>query len=280
MAFLHDTYTLNNGMLIPKIGLGTWQQTKQQAHDSVAAALDAGYLYVDTAQMYQNEDAVGAAIRESGVNRDTLTISTKIDASIKRGASAARSIDESLMALNTDYIDLLLIHAPRPWDQMAVPNVRPVAGNNYYDENLEVWQAMEDAVKAGKVKSIGVSNFNNEDLKNILVNSEIKPVVNQIIYHIGMTQDVNQPYDEANGLLVEAYSPIGTGRLLRMPELQEIASHYGRSVAQLAIRYALAKGTLPLPKSNHADYVAQNADVDFDISSDDMKVLDSIEMPY
>ena len=116
MSFLHETYTLNNGMLMPKIGLGTWQQTKQQAHDSVAAALAAGYLYVDTAQMYQNEDAVGAAIAESGIDRDTLTISTKIDASIKDYRHAATSIDESLAALNMDYIDLLLIHAPRPWN--------------------------------------------------------------------------------------------------------------------------------------------------------------------
>ncbi|RGO80351.1 aldo/keto reductase [Weissella cibaria] len=280
MSFLHETYTLNNGIQIPKVGLGTWQQTKQQAHDSVAAALKAGYLYVDTAQMYQNEDAVGAAIAESGIDRATLTISTKIDASIKNYQDAAHSIDESLAALGTDYIDLLLIHAPRPWNQMAVPNVRPVAGNNYYEENLAVWRAMEDAVKAGKVKSIGVSNFNNEDLKNILDAAEIKPVVNQIIYHIGMTQDVNQPFTEANGLLVQAYSPIGAGRLLRMPELQEIAAHYDRSVAQLTIRYALAKGTLPLPKANHPEYVAQNADVDFEITAADMAVLDAIEMPY
>ncbi|MEQ4551704.1 aldo/keto reductase [Weissella sp. GP1] len=280
MSFLHETYTLNNGMLMPKIGLGTWQQTKQQAHDSVAAALAAGYLYVDTAQMYQNEDAVGAAIAESGIDRDTLTISTKIDASIKDYRHAAESIDDSLAALNMDYIDLLLIHAPRPWNQMEVPNVRPSRGNNYYDENLAVWQAMEEAVQAGKVKSIGVSNFNNEDVKNILDNGSITPAVNQIIYHIGMTQDVNQPFDEANGLLVEAYSPIGTGRLSRMPELQEIAAHYDRSVAQLAIRYALAKGTLPLPKANHPEYVAQNADVDFEISPADMQLLDAIKMPY
>ena len=280
MSFLHETYTLNNGMLMPKIGLGTWQQTKQQAHDSVAAALAAGYLYVDTAQMYQNEDAVGAAIAESGIDRDTLTISTKIDASIKDYRHAAESIDESLAALNMDYIDLLLIHAPRPWNQMEVPNVHPSRGNNYYEENLAVWQAMEEAVQAGKWKSIGVSNFNNEDVKNILDNGSITPAVNQIIYHIGMTQDVNQPFDEANGLLVEAYSPIGTGRLLRMPELQDIAAHYNRSVAQLAIRYALAKGTLPLPKANHPEYVAQNADVDFEISPADMQLLDAIKMPY
>ncbi len=230
--------------------------------------------------MYQNEDAVGAAIAESGIDRDTLTISTKIDASIKDYRHAATSIDESLAALNMDYIDLLLIHAPRPWNQMEVPNVRPSRGNNYYEENLAVWQAMEKAVQAGKVKSIGVSNFNNEDVKNILDNGSITPAVNQIIYHIGMTQDVNQPFDEANGLLVEAYSPIGTGRLLRMPELQEIAAHYDRSVAQLAIRYALAKGTLPLPKANHPEYVTQNADVDFEISPADMQLLDAIKMPY
>ena len=254
MSFLHETYTLNNGMLMPKIGLGTWQQTKQQAHDSVAAALAAGYLYVDTAQIYQNEDAVGAAISESGIDRDTLTISTKIDTSIKDYRHAAESIDASLAALNMDYIDLLLIHAPRPWNQKEVPNARPSRGNNNYEENLAVWQAMEEAVQDGKVKSIGVSNFNNED--------------------------VNQPFDEANGLLVEAYSPIGTGRLLRMPELQEIAAHYDRSVAQLAIRYALAKGTLPLPKANHPEYVAQNADVDFEISPADMQLLDAIKMPY
>jgi diketogulonate reductase-like aldo/keto reductase len=273
MSVLTDKFELSNGVQIPKIGFGTWQIHNNEVVDAVRIALEHGYRHIDTAAAYGNEVGVGDAVRASGLARSDVFITSKIPAEFKSYEKAVKSIDESLERLNLEYIDLLLIHAPKPWVRMFIGTSRM-----YFDENAAIWKAMEEAYKAGKVKAIGVSNFSVADIKNIQEHSTILPMVNQIKFHIGWTQDEVVEYCNKLGILVEAYSPIATGRLLHNDEIAEMAKKYGKSIPQVCIRYTLQKGTLPLPKSTHEEYIAQNADVDFVISEEDMQLLDAIEL--
>lgn len=169
--------------------------------------------------------------------------------------------------MDLGYIDLLLIHAPAPWPEM-VPNRKP-----YFKENLEVWRAMEEFYKIGLVKAIGVSNFNIADVKNILDNCEIKPMVNQIPAFIGYIEKETIEFCKENDILVEAYSPVATGRLLKSEHLKNIATKYGVTVPQLCIKFDYQLGLLPFPKSTHKEYMKENADLDFVISDEDMALL-------
>lgn len=280
---LNKKIKLNNGLEIPVIGLGTWQTPNDITSRVVQEALEVGYLHIDTANAYDNEQGVGEGIRKSHINRDKLFVTSKIPAEIKSYQEAKDKIDESLSLLNIDYIDLMLIHCPCPWNQFK-KHSNALENNNwdgwkrygYEEENLQVYKALEEAVQAGKIKSIGISNFFNKDTENILKNCSIKPVVNQINYHIGFEQNDIVQYCHDNDILIEAYSPIATGDLLNNQSVKEIADKYNVSVAQLSIRYALDKTDIVLPKTTHKEFMMENAKLDFIISEEDIKILSSI----
>jgi diketogulonate reductase-like aldo/keto reductase len=272
MKTMHDTFVLSNGVKIPKLGFGTWQiPNGKVCYDSVTSALKIGYRHIDTASAYGNEESVGKAVRDSKIDRKEIFITTKVPAEIKSYEKAKAIIKRSLELLDCEYIDLLLIHAPKPWDQMWDRNAK-----NYEKENVEVWKAMVEAYKEGKVKAIGVSNFTISDLKNIIANSDIKPMANQIRYFIGSTQNEITQYCQENDILVEGYSPLATGNILLNKDIQKIADKYQRTLPQICIRYIVQKGVLPLPKSTHEEFIAANSDIDFEISPEDMNYLDNL----
>lgn len=263
---LQETFTLPNGVEIPKIGLGTWFANGDEAINIVKKSVDAGYRHIDSAQAYQNEREMGEAIKNSGVPREEIFITTKLAAEIKSYDSAVKSIDESLEKLGLEYIDLMIIHSPKPWQNF-------LEDERFFEGNLEAWKTLEEAYETGKLKAIGVSNFEIEDLKNILDHGKIKPMVNQILAHISNTPFELIEFCKENDLVVEAYSPIGHGELLDEEDLKEMAAKYDVSVAQLAIRYCLQLDLLPLPKTTNEDRMKSNAAVDFEISDEDMETL-------
>jgi len=271
MGVLSEHFELSNGVLIPKLGFGTWQTPNEVAPAAVEQALRVGYTHLDTAGAYHNEEGVGEGLRASGVRRDKVFITTKVQAEYKSYDQARAGIDSSLSLLKSGPIDLLLIHAPKPWPEMFTDTTRM-----YFEENVGVWTAMEEAYRRGDVRAIGVSNFDIADIENITSHCSIAPMANQIRFHIGHTQDELVAYCKAHQILVEAYSPIRTGRLLKDPVIGAMAQRSGHSVAQVCIRYVLQKGCLPLPKSVHDEYIAQNAQVDFELTAEDMAQLDAI----
>jgi diketogulonate reductase-like aldo/keto reductase len=265
MTILNDTYTLANDITIPKLGLGTWFIDDDQAADAVRAATGIGYRNIDTAQAYGNERGVGEGVRTSGVSREELFVSTKLAAEIKEYDGAVAAIDESLAKLDIGYIDLMLIHAPQPWDDFR--------GGDYAEGNRQAWRALEEAHEAGKVRAIGVSNFLQSDLENILEHGTVKPHVNQLLVHAGNTPSELITFCQGKSILVEAYSPIAHGEILDNTQVQAVAQKYGVSVPQLCVRYTLQLGTVSLPKTANPDHMRSNAQVDFEISETDMGVL-------
>jgi len=270
LMMLNEIYTLANGVNIPKLGLGTWMIEDDQVAQTVREAVQIGYRHIDTAQGYGNERGVGEGVRTSGLARDALFVTTKVEAAHKTYAAAKASIDGSLTAMGLDYIDLMIIHSPQPWTDFR-------EGEHFFEGNLEAWRALEEAYQAGKLRAIGVSNFERIDLDNILDNGTIKPMVNQILVHIGNTPLEFIDYCQRKDVLVEAYSPFGHGAILKNPNLVRMAEQYGITVAQLCIRYCLQLGTLPLPKTTRAAYMRNNADVNFEIAAADMDTLKSFE---
>lgn len=265
---LTDTYKLNNGVEIPIIGFGTWQTPSGEvAKESVLAALNNGYRHIDTAAAYGNEESVGEGIKASGINRHDLFITTKLWNSDHGYESAKKAIDTSLEKLDVDYLDLYLIHWPNP----------AAMRDNWAELNAESWQAMEEAVKAGKIRAIGISNFRKKHIDELLKTAEIKPAVNQNYLNPSDMQEDLVEYNNKLGILNEAYSPLGTGGLLGNETVNRVAENYGKSPAQILIRWSLQHGFLPLPKSVHPKYIEANANVfDFEISPEDMKTLDSL----
>lgn len=266
MDILTETYTLNTGATIPRLGFGTWQTPDGDiAYRAVLSALSVGYRHIDTARVYGNEASVGRAIKASGLARDAIFLTTKLPAEMKDASRVEATFQMSLRTLGVDYVDLYLIHAPWPWGEQ---------GADYTAANIAVWREMENLYRSGRAKAIGVSNFNVQDLTAILENGSVTPAANQIRWFVGYTQDEITSFSKSKGVLVEAYSPLATGGILRNPALSAMAGKYGKTVAQIAIRYCLQHATLPLPKSTHDAYIAENADVDFAISPEDMTALD------
>ncbi|MEI6695650.1 MAG: aldo/keto reductase [Bacteroidota bacterium] len=267
---LKETFKLANGIEIPKIGLGTWQIPNKIASAAVHSAIKVGYSHIDTAAAYKNESGVALGIKQSGIFRNNIFITTKIPAEIKTYNEAKNLIAQSLINLNTDYINLMLIHAPKPWSEMATGSEKM-----YFKENIEVWRALEEAYKTGIIKAIGVSNFEKKDIQNILENCEIVPLVNQVRFFIGDTPEEILKFCSEHKILVEGYSPIATGRLLTNNEIRKIADKYSVTIPQLCIKYILQRGALPLPKTTHVEFMIKNAQVDFVINEDDMKYLNA-----
>ena len=266
-----NSYKLNNGVEIPSVGLGTWLIDNDRIAEVVKNAIDIGYRHIDTAQAYENESGIGIGIRKSGIDRKELFITSKIRAEYKDYDSAKESIEESLEKLGLDYIDLMIIHAPQPWSQFMVSD------HNYYKENKEVWRALEDAYSEGKVRAIGVSNFHNYDLENIMEDCKIKPMVNQVLAHVGQIPFDIINFCQENDILVEAYSPIAHGEANRIDEVNRLAKKYDKSFAQICLRYDLNLGMVVLPKADSIDHLKNNIDLDFEISDSDMQALASIK---
>lgn len=266
-----EEYILNNGVKMPEIGLGTWLIDNEKIGEVVKNAISVGYRLIDTAQAYGNEEGIGKAIKECGLKREELFIATKIRAEYKSYEEAKKSIDESLQKMGLDYLDLVIIHSPQPWTDFRENEKR------FFEENILVWKALENAYKEKKVRAIGVSNFLKDDLENILKNCEIRPMVNQILTHISNTNFELIKYCEENNIQVEAYSPIGHGALLNNETLVEMAKKYQVSVPQLCIKYVLQLGAIAIPKATSLEYLKSNINVDFEISKEDMEILKNVE---
>lgn len=268
MTALQETFTLANQLRMPKIGFGTWQITNpSEAHDATAAAIACGYRHIDTARVYDNEESVGRAVRDSGIARSELFVTSKLPAEIKDADEALASFETTMATIGLDYLDCYLIHAPWPWHDI---------GRDCAAGNKAVWAAFEAIYRSGRAKAIGVSNFNVSDLQAILDGCSVKPMVNQIRYFIGHTQDEVVDFCRSQDIRVTAYSPLATGKILHHPDILAVAERCGKTVAQICIRYVFQKDVGPLPKSTHPQRIRENADIDFEISDADMALLDKL----
>lgn len=258
---------LANGTEIPALGYGTWRNTDpDECVNGVKAALEIGYRHIDTAQMYGNEELVGEGIRQSGVPREEIFLTSKLDNTNHGFENAARTIDESLQKLGTDYLDLFLIHWPE------------VEGHedDWKEDNILTWRALEEAYETGKLKAIGLSNFKVKHLENLLPACRIKPMVNQIRLHPGVQQEETVALSRKEGMAVEAWSPLSP-----IPQMQEdekvaaMTKKYRKSIAQLLLRYCLQKDWIPLTKSVHEDRIKENFEIfDFTIEKEDLDYFD------
>jgi diketogulonate reductase-like aldo/keto reductase len=268
MSVLTETYTLSNGDQIPKIGFGTWLlQEGEECYKAVADALRLGYRHIDTARAYYNEASVGRAVRDSGISREQIYVTSKLPAEAKDFGKAVEEFETTMSEIGLDYLDLYLVHAPWPWDEV---------GKDCREENRQIWKAMEQFLARGRVKAIGVSNFDSDDLVSLLPACETKPMVNQIRWFIGLDPSDTVATCAQHDIVVEAFSPFAHGLIVNHPEIGDIAVRYNVSAPQLCIRYLLQKRAVVLPKATTTDHIQQNADLDFEISTVDMAVLDAM----
>lgn len=265
---LKDTLTLKNGVKVPKLGLGTWQiPNGEEAYNSTKWALEAGYRHIDTAMAYGNEESVGMAIKDSRIPREEIFVTTKLPAQHKGYEIARECFNKSLAALGLDYIDLYLIHAPWPWDKI---------GMDCTQGNIDSWRAFEEIYDSGKAKAIGISNFESKHIEPILAMSKHAPMVNQIRFHIADRQEEVVDYCNEKGILITAYSPLATGRILDDKAIVDMAAKYNVTSAQLCIRYCIQKDMVVIPKTTKKERIISNAEVDFIINEEDMKMLDQL----
>jgi 2,5-diketo-D-gluconate reductase A len=259
------TLTFNNGVEIPQLGFGVFQVPPDEVIDPVRTAIEAGYRLIDTAAMYGNEEGVGKAIAESGVDRDELFITTKLDNSDHGYDAALAAFDTSMTKLGLDVLDLYLIHWPLP----------------KRDDYVETWKAFEKLYADGRVRSIGVSNFGTNHLNRLFAETNVKPVINQIELHPGFPQTELRAFHAENEMLTEAWSPIGQGQgLLDDPTLGAIAERIGKSPAQVVLRWHVQHGLVVIPKSVTPSRIKENLDVfDFELSDDDMAALSDLSGP-
>ncbi|ANU21965.1 aldo/keto reductase [Planococcus donghaensis] len=261
-------FTFHNGVPIPKIGFGTWQIPNEEAYDAVTIALKTGYTHIDTALAYKNEENVGKAIKDFNISRENVFITSKLPAETKGYEETLKAFEETISNLGVDFLDLYLIHAPWPWDDI---------GKDCTAANIESWKAMEKLYKEGKIRAIGVSNFAESDIQALVDACEIVPMANQIPFYVGRDQKSLLQFCAKHDIVVEAYSPLATGQVLDSLELKEMAAKYDVTPAQLCIRYCLEKNTLPLPKSTNEDRILENSQLDFSISPEDVEALDAFE---
>jgi diketogulonate reductase-like aldo/keto reductase len=257
---LKDTTTLHNGVKMPWVGLGVFKVTDgDEVIQSVKAAIKNGYTSIDTAAIYKNEEGVGQAIKESGVPREELFITSKLWNSEQGYESTLKAFETSMEKLGLDYLDLYLIHWP---------------GKNKYKET---WKAFEKLYKEGRIRAIGVSNFQIHHLEDLIASAEIKPMVNQVEFHPHLTQKELKAYCEKEGIQLEAWSPLKQGQLLNEPVLQEIAEKYNKSVAQVILRWDIQQGVVTIPKSVKEHRIIENADIfDFELTAEEMERIDGL----
>jgi len=261
MKNVNDLVTLNNGMGIPCVGFGTYNAKGGDNYKMILEAIECGYRYFDTASLYETERDLNRAIKDSGIDRKDLYLASKawhdelddIDAALER----------SLNRIGTDYLDVYLIHWPRQY-----------SGDDYKERDVMAYKRLEAAVKDGKIKAIGLSNFLPHHTKNILDNCEIKPVVDQLEIHPGYTQEAAQAYLRENQIVAQAWSPLGRGSMITNDVLEEMGKKYGKTVAQITLRYILNEGVIPIVKSGNRERMIQNMQIfDFDIDEEDMSII-------
>ncbi|SDM77834.1 aldo/keto reductase [Sediminibacillus halophilus] len=255
---------LHNGVEIPSVGLGVYKvEEGEQVYESVKSALEIGYRHIDTASFYQNEEGVGRAVKDSGIPREEIFITTKVWNNEQGFTETLEAFNRSLTKLGTDYIDLYLIHWPVP--------------NKYKD----TWRALEKVYRDGQARAIGVSNFLTHHLDDLLRDAEIKPMINQIEHHPKLAQIETRKFCRDQGIIVEAWSPIGKGTYLDEPLLCELAETYGKTAAQIILRWHYQNGTVIIPKSTRASRQRENAAIfDFELSGTDMERIDGLDQDY
>jgi len=262
---LTDCYTLANGVKIPCIGFGTWQTPNGEvAVSSVLSALEAGYRHIDTAQGYGNEESVGIAVKQSGIDRKELFLTSKLTNSEHGYEKTLAAFETTLEKLGTDYLDLFLIHWPNP-----------IAFRDHWQEaNAGTWKAFEELYRSKRIRAIGISNFRPRHMEELSRTAEIAPMVNQIRLCPGDTQDEVVEYCRTHNILLEAYSPLGVGKIFEVPEMKALAEKYQKSIAQICIRWSLQRGYLPLPKSVTPSRIRENTQVfDFELDSSDVQLI-------
>lgn len=269
MTSLNDCYTLFNGVLIPSVGYGTWQTESGAATEmAVTDALRAGYRHIDTAAAYGNEESVGIGIKHSGINRQNIFLTTKLWNNIRGYDETIAACEESMLKLNVDYLDLFLIHWPNPLKYRAV----------WKEKNADTWRAFERLLADGKVRSIGVSNFCVRHLDALLETADIPPHVNQIRLCPGDIDGDTINYCKTRNILIEAYSPFGTGKAFNSEIIKEIAEKYEKSISQICLRWSLQNGYLPLPKAVTTEHIIENTKIfNFSLEQEDINLLNSIE---
>lgn len=269
MKSLTDTYVLHNGVKIPCVGFGTWQiPNGDVAVSAVKEALRVGYRHIDTAAVYGNEASVGIAVKESGIPREEIFITSKLQNTVRGYEATKEAFEQTLKNLGTDYLDLYLIHWPNP-----------IKFRDRWEEaNAESWRAMEELYEAGKIRAIGVSNFWPHHLEALFKTAKIKPMVNQIRLCPGETQPETVEFCRKHNILLEAYSPLGTGRVFDVPQMQQLAEKYGKTIAQICLRWSLQMGFLPLPKSVTPSRIKENSEIfDFELSEEDVQLIAGLE---
>lgn len=257
---------LSNGVKMPNLAFGTFKVNEGDDVQIILDAINVGYRHFDTAAFYNTEEALGKAIKKSGIPREEFFITTKVWKTCMGYEGAKKSFEESLEKLDMDYVDLLLIHWPRP-----------DAESDWKKLDIETWKAFEEIYKEGRAKAIGVSNFLNHHMQNILDNCEVVPMVNQIEFHPGYIQKDVVDFDKEHGIVVEAWSPLGRERVFKDELLNKLAEKYGKSVAQICLAFALQMDVVPLPKSSSVERMKQNMDIDFELEEEDFEKIVNME---
>lgn len=271
MKSIQDTFTLENGVKIPIMALGTWESKGEKCYETVLEALEMGYTHIDTAAIYENEKEIGKAIKDSNVKREDLFITTKLWNNAHSYEKAIEAFNESLERLGLDYIDLYLIHWPNPLEYR----------DDWIKANAEAWKAMEKLYHDGKIKAIGVSNFKIDHLNALFETALVKPMVNQIRICPGDTKEQLVEWCKNNGILIEAYSPFARGEVFESRVLKDIAAKHGKTKAQVVLRWCLEKGYVSLPKTVHKERLEENMNIfDFTLSNHELKEIDNIKTKY
>jgi 2,5-diketo-D-gluconate reductase A len=256
------TITLNNGVAIPQLGFGVYQVPPEDTAEAVRTALEVGYRHIDTAEMYGNEKGVGEGIRASGVPREEVFVTSKLNNGFHAREDALRAFDGTLEALGADYVDLFLVHWPLPGIDV---------------DYVETWKAMEEIYRSGRAKSIGVSNFKEHHLRRLFSDTEIRPAVNQIEIHPYLTQDGLRAFDADHEIATEAWSPIAQGKVLEDPTILRVAERHGKSAAQVTLRWHVQRGDVVFPKSVTRSRIEENFDIfDFELSEDDLREITAL----
>jgi 2,5-diketo-D-gluconate reductase A len=257
------TIRLNNGVEIPQLGFGVYQVPPEDTAEVVSTALEIGYRHIDTAEMYGNEKGVGEAVARSGIDRGEVFVTSKLNNGFHRRDDALRAFDQSLADLGVEYLDLFLIHWPLPGIDV---------------DFVETWKAMEEIYASGRCRSIGVSNFQAHHLRRLFSETEVRPAVNQIEVHPYLTQEELRAFDADHEIVTEAWSPIAQGKVLGDPVVQRVAERYGRTPAQVVLRWHVQRGDVVFPKSVSRERMQQNFELfDFELGTDDMATLTSLD---
>ncbi|TCL56271.1 diketogulonate reductase-like aldo/keto reductase [Kineothrix alysoides] len=269
MESLRDCFELHNGVKIPCVGFGTYQIANgESAVSAVRNALELGYRHIDTAAGYGNEESVGIAVSQSGIDRDEIFITSKLQNPEHGYENTMKAFEQTMKNLDMDYLDLYLIHWPNPVKFR----------NEWQTANAGTWKAFEELYKAGRIRSIGISNFHPRHMDELMKTATIVPMVNQIRLCPGDTQDEVVNYCKERNIILEAYSPLGTGQIFEVPMMQAIAQKYGKTIAQIGIRWSLQKGYLPLPKAVSKSHIRENADIfDFELSEQDVQAISDLK---